>query len=248
MCDVNTGSDFVKIEKISENRIRCTLTRSDLSARHLSLGELAYGNDKARRLFREMVELAGEEIGFETDDMPLMVEAIPLSGDGVMLIITKVEDADELDTRFTKFTPDLQDEEEELQEDSTPEQQFSGSANDILNALNRLIEKDESGTADTTPAIGMTAVYRFPDIDSVRRASEILTGVYTGENSLFENSEDHQLYLTVHKTNHSPEEFNKFCNILTEFGERIQSNSATEAYFREHFRLILEGNALQRLA
>lgn len=238
----------MKIEKISENRIRCTLTKSDLSARHLSLGELAYGNDKARRLFREMVELAGEEIGFETEDLPLMVEAIPMSGDGVMLIITKVEDADELDTRFTKFTPDLDAADDETDASEEQDPPFSGSASDILNALNKLIEKDSSNSEGAPAFVNMTAVYRFPNIDAVRRASGVICGVYTGENSLFENRSDRQFYLTVHKSSHTPEEFNKFCNILTEFGERIPSSSATESYFREHFRLILEGNALQRLA
>ncbi len=32
--------------------------------------------------------------------IPLMIEAIPISMDSIVLIITKVEDPDELDTRF----------------------------------------------------------------------------------------------------------------------------------------------------
>ena len=48
-----TGSDPMKIERINENQIRCTLTSSDLSARNLNLGELAYGTEKAKKLFHE---------------------------------------------------------------------------------------------------------------------------------------------------------------------------------------------------
>ena len=33
-----------------------------------------------------------------------MVEAIPMANDSVMLIITKIEDPEELDTRFSKFS------------------------------------------------------------------------------------------------------------------------------------------------
>ena len=40
----------MKIERINENQIRCTLTSSDLSARNLNLGELAYGTEKAKKL------------------------------------------------------------------------------------------------------------------------------------------------------------------------------------------------------
>ena len=34
----------MKIEKLNDNQIRCTLTRADLAARQLQLSELAYPN------------------------------------------------------------------------------------------------------------------------------------------------------------------------------------------------------------
>ena len=57
----------MKIERINENQIRCTLTSSDLSARNLNLGELAYGTEKAKKLFHEMIQKASNEVGFEAD-------------------------------------------------------------------------------------------------------------------------------------------------------------------------------------
>ena len=95
----------MKIERINENQIRCTLTSFDLSMRNLNLGELAYGSEKARSLFREMIKKAEAEVGFEAEDIPLMVEAIPLSAESIMLVITKIEDPEELDTRFSRFSP-----------------------------------------------------------------------------------------------------------------------------------------------
>ena len=99
----------MKIERINDNQIRCTLTSFDLSVRNLNIGELAYGSEKARGLFREMIQKASNEVGFEADDIPLMVEAIPLSNESVMLVITKIEDPEELDTRFSKFSPFSED-------------------------------------------------------------------------------------------------------------------------------------------
>ena len=95
----------MKIERINDNQIRCTLTSLDLSSRGINLAELAYGSEKARNLFREMIQQAAKEVGFEAEDIPLMVEAIPLSSESIMLIVTKVEDPEELDTRFSKFSP-----------------------------------------------------------------------------------------------------------------------------------------------
>ena len=82
-----------------------TLTRADLADRQLQLSELAYGTEKSKNhFFRDMMQQAAFEFGFEAEDIPLMIEAIP-SADSIVLIITKVEDPEELDTRFSKFAP-----------------------------------------------------------------------------------------------------------------------------------------------
>ena len=94
----------MKIEKVNENQIRCTLTREDLASRELKISELAYGTEKAKSLFRDMMQQANFEFGFEAEDIPLMIEAIPLNADCIVLIITKVEDPEELDTRFFLFS------------------------------------------------------------------------------------------------------------------------------------------------
>ena len=82
----------MKIEKISDNQIRCTLTKEDLDSHQIRISELAYGTDKAKKLFREMMQQAQIEFGFEADNIPLMIEAIPVNGESVILIVTKVED------------------------------------------------------------------------------------------------------------------------------------------------------------
>ena len=96
----------MRIEKINEHQIRCTLYQKDLKDREIRISELAYGTEKARALFRDMMQQASYEFGFEADDIPLMIEAIPMLPDALILLITKVEDPDELDTRFSYFTDD----------------------------------------------------------------------------------------------------------------------------------------------
>ena len=95
----------MKIEKINDNQIRCTLTREDLENHQIRISELAYGTEKAKKLFRDMMQQAQIQFGFEADNIPLMIEAIPVSTESIILIITKVEDPEELDTRFSKFAP-----------------------------------------------------------------------------------------------------------------------------------------------
>lgn len=108
----------MKLEKLSDNQIRCTLNKADLAERELKISELAYGTEKAKDLFREMMQQASFEFGFEAEDIPLMIEAIPVSADCIILVITKVEDPEELDTRFSKFAPSQEDESDSSDMDS----------------------------------------------------------------------------------------------------------------------------------
>ena len=135
---------LMKIERINENQIRCTLTSFDLSARNINLVELAYGTEKARKLFREMIQKASNEVGFEAEDIPLMVEAIPLSSESIMLVITKIEDPEELDTRFSKFSPtniSLEDATPISGEDSDDNPSGYRGAADILDLFKKISEE-----------------------------------------------------------------------------------------------------------
>jgi len=140
----------VKIERISENQIRCTLSKHDLMERHLKISELAYGSEKAKDLFRDMMEQANIDFGFEADDIPLMIEAIPTSKDSIVLVITKVDNPEEFDERFSKFG--IQDEdfdEDDIDFDDDDEDEDDGSilsAPDVVNCfeqLHELIEQKE---------------------------------------------------------------------------------------------------------
>ena len=66
----------MKIEKLSENQIRCTLNKSDLAARQLKISELAYGSEKAKKLFQDMMQQASYEFGFEAEDIPLLIRRL----------------------------------------------------------------------------------------------------------------------------------------------------------------------------
>ena len=93
----------MRIERISDKQIRCILSKRDLSERQLKISELAYGSERAKELFRDMMEQANSDFGFDTDDIPLMIEAIPTSKESIILVITKVEDPDEFEEKFSQF-------------------------------------------------------------------------------------------------------------------------------------------------
>lgn len=250
----------MKIEKINDNQIRCTLTREDLINRELKLSELAYGTDKAKTLFRDMMQQAAYEFGFEANDIPLMIEAIPVSQDSIILIITKVEDPEELDTRFAKFAPS--DSSESISSSPVSPSKLEG-ADDILGLFKKIREakkamndkgdskkKDKEITEDLELDIpyNLTKLYKFTDLDSVIKAADVLEDNYDGYNSLYKDTRQKTYHLVISKSEHTPEEFNKICNILSEYGLTGKYSNATESFYTEHMEKILLGDALQMLS
>lgn len=132
----------MKIERLSENSIRCTLNRADLDSRELKISELAYGTEKAKSLFKDMIAQASFECGFDAEDIPLMIEAIPVSPDCIVLVITKVEDPEELDTRFSKFAPS--DEEDDYSDmlDSDDDMHGIDDGSALLNRINEALNQE----------------------------------------------------------------------------------------------------------
>ena len=100
---IEAGTGAEAIEKINENQIRCTLTKEDLADRDIKISELAYGSGKTRELFQDMMKQANDDFGFDVGDIPLMVEAIPVSPESIILVITKVENPEETEEHLSKF-------------------------------------------------------------------------------------------------------------------------------------------------
>ena len=124
----------MKIEKVNDHQIRCTLTKDDLAKRDLKITELAYGTEKAKELFQDMMQQANLQYGFDAEDTPLMIEAIPINSECIVLIITKVEDPEELDTRFSNFAPSVheEDEEDEYDYDDEDEEYEEDEEEDVM--------------------------------------------------------------------------------------------------------------------
>lgn len=265
----------MKFEKINENQIRCTLNKADLADRDLLIHELAYGTPKAKALFREMMQQASYEVGFEAEDIPLMIEAIPVSPDCLVLIITKVEDPEELDTRFSKFTKphtlDLSEEDDDLpsedeedittlydQDDTEKPLPFggNGSISDALDFLapitNAIKQAKDAAARAENPAKAAEAeiqrVFRFQDMKTILFLAPKLHTLYREENTLYKDSVNNCYYLFLHKGKTDSKVFDQISGLLLEYGQRVPYTYASSSYFKEHFEVIVEKKAIKVLA
>lgn len=257
----------MKIERINDNQIRCTLTGQDLAERHLQLSELAYGNAKTKQLFHEMMQQASYELGFEFDDLPLMIEAIPLSGGSIILNVTKVEYPDEMDTRFSNFTDYGDYPDNSQMEEDSPTLEGADDMLDVIRKIGTALNNSADGSAEFIPlketaanvteqssditaetAADLVKLFSFHDMNHLVRLAHVLDGFYHGDNSLFLDVPEHVYYLLLRKSTHTAGEFNKVCNILSEYALQNHYVNSAEAYFSEHFKCVAAHDALQRLA
>jgi len=256
----------MKIEKVNDNQIRCTLTREDLATRELKISELAYGTEKAKNLFRDMMQQASFEFGFEAEDIPLMIEAIPLNSECIVLIITKVEDPEELDTRFSKFAPSVHDDEDSVEEVIN---NLADGADDVLDLFKKLHasrmkdavsaetvaeeptkakEEKVTQTAPVSKFENLMRVFAFSSLNQLIKVAHLMEGSYDGANTLYKDEKSGNYLLLINQSHHTPEEFAKVCNFLSEYGNVQRTLPSSDSYLEEHYTVITADNAIQSLA
>lgn len=244
----------MKIEKVNENQIRCTLTREDLASRELKISELAYGTEKAKRLFRDMMQQANFEFGFEAEDIPLMIEAIPLNAECIVLIITKVEDPEELDTRFSRFAPHVTEDDDYDEDD---EEYDGDDTREVLDLFRKLQETAPEPVAPSkSPAPSETSsqeklrtrIFSMDSLHQVMAAAKVTGSGFHGQSTLYKDDRTGK-YLLVLTQGESPrEDFDRTSNMISEYGSLQRALPAGRTFLEEHYEALVPENALQLLA
>ena len=368
----------MKIEKINDRQIRCVLSKEDLEDRKIRLSELVCGGEKARGLLRDMMMQASRELGFSFNNNPLMIEAMPTGKDQLVLIITRVDDPGEIDSRFRNFSGKAFSGAAASGEKDAPAaaSPAHSRADDILNLLKQFkkqldeMRAQESSKEEGGPAEGMTSsagslaseedgeagsaagkkaqsigtgavrndglagagtgsvkgagkdagagagpvkdggkgigagaepvkdggkgvkagvepvkdggkgadagtgpvkngrkgvsgknqgreleeeiyqytrFYLFKRLSNVLDASRRVPEDYQGDNSLYKNPDDGAFYLLVKKMDTDPEQFNRICNVLSEYSVPMDYSSGMDEFFREHMQVIVAERAMQQL-
>ncbi len=256
----------MKIEKINDNQIKCILSRTDLLNFQLQISELAYGTDHAKALFQELLEEAFDKYGFEADDMPLMIEAVPMPPDCVVLLVTKIHSTDELSDDCLRNSDDFSCDEQDFSQEWNNEED---SSSDLYSNLDRLFpllddfaeqmnpqeSSNESLSKDSpskdSPSAPKTqeilCIYDFPDFDYLLKACHALSGLSMIQKSSVYKASDYQVYYLILHIIGTEKDYNKITGIVTEFGEECTNAAYIEAYLSEHKTTLLADHAIEQL-
>lgn len=212
----------MKIERISENQLKLTLTKDDLKERDIKLEDLISPSEKTQKLFRDIMEQALDEEDFVSENTPLMVEAVPMGTEGIMIIVTKVNNKDKKDNTAADL---LQQAQETRRWKKKP-----------LDTLEHAEEKNSD-----------ILIYSFPELDDVIRVSLRLDGGFKGESSVYKN--DGKYFLVLQGDTYTAEESSDELElVLKEYGQKHVSTPLAKYYLLEHGETIITDKAVKALA
>lgn len=244
------------IKRNSDNQISCTISASELAERSLELGDLSYGSKQAKSLVSEIMKIAKKEIGFSSDNLPLVVEAIPMENDDVMFIITKCEYPEELDARFSRFTP--ADESEYPPVDHS-EINMDDTASNIFKHLetlaNEMNEEETETEVDTNSQPGTTKpkappymIYSFDSMEDLISLAKLISSELPLPSSIYKTGQGQGLHLLVSPGESSAEKFKSICEIISEYSSKDRRLKGSDLLLKEHYKAVIEDNALEVLA
>lgn len=224
----------MKIEKVNDNQIRCTITLADLNDRHLKVSELITNTDKAKMLLNDVVQQAAAEFGFEVDGMSLMIETRPAAKDSVVFTITRLvneDGANEIDNPFF----------------GQPLNKLLG-ADSVADFFQELRQAAFQESQEQPSVHKDYRVFSFDTLEQVIQTARVFNGLFEMVTSLYKDPVSGCYLFVVYRGNSDNASFDRACNMLSEYAALEEADSTILAYVTEHGRPVLLGNALEQLA
>ena len=209
---------MMRIEKISDTQVKFTLSKTDLEERNIKMGDLAYGSEKTHMLFQEMMRQAHTECNFESENTPLMVEAMPVGKSHIVIVVTKIADTIE-EERVLDLFP-------------------KAHGNELFKTHGLHEPKPDIVPTETM------AIFSFGQLDDATFASKRLHDYFMGQSSLYKC--DNRYFLVIRED--MAYALFEAETVLHEYGDKHVSCSLGVNYLGEHGELLIESQAIEKLA
>ena len=227
---------ILKIERVSDNQVKFILDNSDLLEKNIKITELAYGSEKTQVLFREMLDRAYAECGFEVENVPIMIEAIPVASDSIIIIVTKVANGGDIEAKFNNF---FQKPNEHNKMPRNNSDLGARMANPFVNP------PAKQPPAPKRPPRENVYVYSFKQIDDAISLCARLADIFDGQSSMYKYNDKYFMVFDNRRVTRSTRGLQ---SILNEYGKKHVSGEITKFYLTEHGETMIAKDAVRLLA
>ena len=175
------------------------------------------------------------------------------------------EDYDSMETIDASAAHALPSANDELNESDTDADSIKDDVLNIFSKLNDYLNKDSASgskgtgtvpvpaankpesSADTQKDAPVIRCFSFENLDAFSEAAKAVLPVYNDKSHLFKHTNG-RYYVFLEKTRCSSVDFNKTCNILSEYGKKEYLPDSSLLFFTEHMDSIIKNRAIQVMA
>lgn len=227
---------MLKVEKISDNKIKITLTIDELSERKITLKDIEKNHSKAQDLFMDLLEESNLQDDFIDENAELFVEATSDNSNFFMITITKVN--------YLKALPNYN-----LLKTSKGMQNKIKTKRPSISKKNAAgkLPKDVEIKQDIDPKVLYNIksfIYKFDNMDDLSSFCKKAIGdsLFVGSNCLYKHNNNY--FIVFKNSTIKKQEFMKTFRLLSEYCSSYYSSNLDKALISERAELILDKNAI----
>ena len=232
----------MRIEKINEHQIRCTLYQKDLKDREIRISELAYGTEKARALFRDMMQQASYEFGFDADDFDIDG---PDSAEDLNIeqMLNEVNSQTKWPGRG-KADAVL----DQLFHGNVQKESKDNKATADKNKPDINLEHPMEPDVDVNEAlVDITRIFSFSSLEKLVEMCGHLRNFYNGPNTAYRSTSSGKYYIILHRGIYDLARFARAEAVAAEYGTPCPNNHAAPQFLAEHCEVLIADRAVQVL-
>ncbi len=248
----------MRFEKINENKLKIELTKEDLIAHNIKISDIAFGSDNSRKLLHDIMAQAFEELDFEPDNLPLVIEAVPTSGFSINIFITKIQDENELEENLGKVAKQNEknidglsllekftNEFEQAVKNKYGEKENTDNSKEKETIINNEMSNKNQLLQQKSILEKTDIIYKFSSLDDVIDLSHVLQECYSGKSVLYKH--DDIFYLLLNAKGYDKPDVVKLRLTLDEFGDFVSTHKVAQGFLNEHGSVILKSDVFKKL-
>ena len=177
-----------------------------------------------------------------------------------------MEDPEELDTRFSKFAPSVHEDDDYDEDSDNLADAFSDGADEVLNMLRKMSGSDTSempaktapsssresaqrtAVKENSPVQVSSRLFSFATLHDVTRLAHVAAASYKGMNTLYKDETTGSYLLLINADKQSASDFNRICNLISEYGRPEKTVLSAKAYLEEHYEPLIKDHAIESLS
>lgn len=229
----------MEFEKVSRNEIRCIIDEGDLEEWDLTLDDLFSNGEKARGFIEDIVRQAQEEYDFVMDSVPLAVQISSLGDDRFSFIISKLSGSDGMEPDPGMFGKILK---EALARTLGQEIMKNDKKQQVRKEEKREEKRKEKKNASNVFVLSFAA---YDQLEAFCKRLGTVKGIAS---SLYQDETQEQYYLLMKLKNASKRAWDYVFFLAGEYTQNPKKKYLTAEYISEHYRVLLEKDAIEFLA